>query len=147
MKYIKKIFGAKYCPEKVIPNILFALVILILISAVLPARLKDEEGALVKKGELIEYEVGGAVPVDIYIRQFDAWKKGQIELDLEVDRRLAELENPYDPTQRKQSGARYNWDYALYDGKYYSYFGIAPILTVHAPIYAVTGKLPNIALT
>ena len=30
--------------------------------------------------------------------------------------------------------------------KYYSYFGIAPILTVHAPIYAFTGKLPNIPL-
>ena len=148
MKYIKKIFGASFCPEKLIPNILFALVILILISAVFPARLKDEEkGTPVKAGELIEYEVGGAVPVDIYIRQFDAWKKGQIELDLEVDRRLAALENPYDPSERKSSGARYNWDYALFDGKYYSYFGIAPILTVHAPIYAVTGKLPNIALT
>ena len=125
MKYIKKIFGASFCPEKLIPNILFALVILILISAVFPARLKDEEkGTLVKAGELIEYEVGGAVPVDIYIRQFDAWKKGQIELDLEVDRRLAALENPYDPSERKSSGARYNWDYALFDGKYYSYFRV-----------------------
>jgi hypothetical protein len=99
MKYIKKFFGATFCPEKLIPNILFALVILLLINALFPARLKNEEGAPVKEGKLIEYEVGGAVPVDIYIRQFDAWKKGQIELDLEVDRRLAALENPYDPTE------------------------------------------------
>ena len=147
MKYIKKLFGATFCPEKLIPNILFALVILLLINALFPARLKNEEGAPVKEGKLIEYEVGGAVPVDIYIRQFDAWKKGQIELDLEVDRRLAALENPYDPTERKNSHARYNWDYAFFDGKYYSYFGIAPILTVHAPIYAVTGKLPDIPMT
>ena len=147
MKYIEKIFGAKYCPEKVISNILFALVVLLLINALFPSRLKNEEGDLVKKGELVEYEVGGAVPADIYIRQFDAWQKGQIELDLEVDRRLAALENPYDPTERKNSGARYSWDYAFFDGKYYSYFGIAPILTVHAPIYALTGKLPNIPLT
>ena len=146
-KYINKIFGAKFCPEKIIPNVLFVLVIMILIGALFPARLKDEEGILVKEGELIEYEVGGQVPADIYIRQFDAWQKGQIELDLAVDRRLAALENPYDPTERKNSGARYSWDYAFFDGKYYSYFGIAPILTVHAPIYAVTGKLPNIALT
>ena len=147
MKYIKKFFGATFSSEKLIPNILFALVILLLINALFPARLRNEEGALVKKGELLEYEVGGRVPVDIYIRQFDAWKKGQIELDLEVDRRLAALENPYDPNERSRSRARYNWDYAFFDGKYYSYFGIAPILTVHAPIYAVTGKLPNIALT
>ena len=146
-KIINTIFGAIYCPERIMPNILFALVVLILVGAVFPALLMDEEGALVKKGELIEYEVGGRVPTDIYIRQFDAWKKGQIELDLEVDRRLSALENPYDPAERKSSGARYNWDYAFFDGKYYSYFGIAPILTVHAPIHALTGKLPNIALT
>ena len=147
MKYIKKFFGASFCPEKIIPNILFALVVLILINALFPVRLKDEEGILVKKGELVEYEVGGRVPTDIYIRQFDAWQKGQVELDIAVDHRLAELENPYDPTERKNSGARYSWDYAFFEGKYYSYFGIAPILTVHSPIYALTGKLPNIALT
>ena len=107
-KIINTIFGAIYCPERIIPNILFALVVLILVGAVFPARLKDEEGALVKKGELIEYEVGGRGPTDIYIRQFDAWKKGQIELDLEVDRRLSALENPYDPAERKSSGAREN---------------------------------------
>ena len=147
MKLINKIFGAKYCPEKLIHNILFALVVLLLISAVFPSRLKNEEGNIVKESELVEYEVGGRVPTDIYIRQFDAWQKGQIELDLEVDRRLAALENPYDPTERKNSGARYNWDYAFFDGKYYSYFGIAPLLTVYAPIHAVTGKLPNIPMT
>ena len=147
MKIINKIFGAKYCPEKIIPNVLFALVILILINALFPTQTKEEGETPTKEGELLEYEVGGRVPTDIYIRQFDAWKKGQIELDLEVDRRLAALENPYDPTERKNSRARYNWDYAFFDGKYYSYFGIAPILTVHAPIHALTGKLPNIPLT
>ncbi len=136
---INKIFGAKFCPEKIADNILFLLVVILLVSACFPT--------MVKEKELIEYEVGGRVPADIYSRQFDAWKKGQIELDLAVDHRLAELENPYDPTERANSGARYNWDYAFFDGKYYSYFGIAPILTVHAPIHALTGKLPNIPYT
>ncbi len=136
MKYIKKFFGASFCNEKITSNILFALVILLLINALFSTQTKERA--------LLDYEVGGRVPADIYIRQFDAWKKGQIELDLEVDRRLAALENPYDPNERSKSHARYNWDYAFFDGKYYSYFGIAPILTVHAPIYAVTGKLPDI---
>ena len=139
MKQIKNFFGAKYCPEKLMNNILFVLVVILLISACFPT--------MTKETELLDYEVGGRVPVDIYIRQFDAWQKGQIELDLPVDPRLAELENPYDPAERRNSGARYSWDYAFFDGKYYSYFGIAPILTVHSPIYALTGKLPNIPYT
>ena len=76
MKIINKIFGAKYCPEKIIPNVLFALVILILINALFPTQTKEEGEVPTKKGELLEYEVGGSVPTDIYIRQFDAWKKG-----------------------------------------------------------------------
>ncbi len=135
---INKIFGAKFCPEKLISNILFALVVLLLVGACFPT--------LGKETELYEYEVGGAVPADIYGRQFDAWQKGQIELDISVDPRLAELENPYDPAARSASKARYSWDYAFFDGKYYSYFGIAPILTVHAPIHAFTGKLPNVPM-
>ena len=138
-KYINKFFGASFCPEKIISNVLFFLVVILLVSACFPT--------MVKEKELVEYEVGGRVPADIYIRQFDAWQKGQIELDLPVDHRLAELENPYDPDARRKSGAAYSWDYAFFDGKYYSYFGIAPILTVHAPIYALTGKLPNIPYT
>ena len=138
MKLIKKIAGLNYSPKKIYQNILFALVVLLLVGACFPT--------LGKETELYEYKVGGSVPTDIYVRQFDAWQKDQIELSLNVDPRLAALENPYDPAQRSASKARYNWDYAFFDGKYYSYFGIAPILTVHAPIYAFTGKLPNIPL-
>lgn len=138
MKLIKKIAGLNYSPEKVYQNILFALVVLILAAACFPT--------MGKETELYEYKVGESMPSDIFGRQFDAWQKGQIELDLPVDRRLAELDNPYDPTARKESGARYYWDYAYFEGKYFSYFGIAPIITVHAPIHAATGKLPNVPM-
>ena len=112
---------------------------LLLASACFPVTVKDTGWN--------EYSVDGKNATDIYTRQFDAFMKGQIELDLPVDPRLAALENPYDPAARRESGASYSWDYAFFDGKYYSYFGIAPILTVHAPIHALTGKLPNIPLT
>ena len=104
MKQIKKIFGAKYCPESIINNVLFLLVVLILVAACFPT--------MGKEPELIEYEVGGRVPTDIYIRQFDAWQKGQIELDLEVDRRLAALENP--PISKSQVSKRLQKIYSLY---------------------------------
>ncbi len=134
----KKFIGISFSNKELIHNILFFLVVLILVSACFPT--------MVKEPELLEYSVGGRVPADIYIRQFDAWQKGMIELDLPVDERLAALENPYDPAARKQSGAAYSWDYAFFDGKYYSYFGIAPIIMLYAPMHALTGNLPNIPL-
>ena len=139
MKMIKTILGAHFCPKNLYNNILFLLVVLLLASACFPVTVKDTGWN--------EYSVDGKNATDIYTRQFDAFMKGQIELDLPVDPRLAALENPYDPAARRESGASYSWDYAFFDGKYYSYFGIAPILTVHAPIHALTGKLPNIPLT
>lgn len=138
MKLIKRIAGAHFRPERIYDNILFVLVVLILASACFPV--------MVKETKQIDYSVDGRVATDIYTRQFHAFMKGQIELDLDVDPRLEALENPYDPAERKQSGARYNWDYAYFEGKYYSYFGIAPILTLYAPMYALMGTLPNVPL-
>ncbi len=138
MKLIKKIADVNYRPQNIYDNILFVLVILLLASACFPVMVKD--------AEVHEYSMDEKIATDIYTRQFDAFMKGQIELDLEVDPRLAALENPYDPAERKSAGARYNWDYAFYEGKYYSYFGIAPILTLYAPMYALTGTLPNVPM-
>jgi hypothetical protein len=75
-----------------------------------------------------------------YEQQFDAFMKGQLHIDLEPERALAELENPYDPYQRE--GIYYLWDRAYYDGKYFSYFGIAPIITVYYPYYLINNALP-----
>lgn len=75
-----------------------------------------------------------------YEQQFDAFMKGQLHIDLAPDKALAELENPYDPYQRE--GIYYLWDRAYYDGKYFSYFGVAPILTVYYPYYFINGALP-----
>ena len=77
-----------------------------------------------------------------YEQQFDAFLKGQLHLDFAPDARILALENPYDPTARAETGAWYPWDRALFEGKYYSYFGIAPLLTVYFPYYALTGALP-----
>ncbi len=133
MKALKRIFGAVFDPKDVACNLSFMLVILLLIGFCLPTMVKER--GTVEPGE-----------TDIYTRQFDAWLKGQLALDMPVDPVLAELENPYDPAARSEAGAYFKWDYALYEGKYYCYFGIAPLLTVYAPMYALTGELPNIPL-
>ena len=39
----------------------------------------------------------------------------------------------------------YHWDRAFYNGKYYSYFGLAPLFMVYYPVYWLTGMLPTTA--
>ena len=78
-----------------------------------------------------------------YIQQFDALKKGQTNIDWEADPALEELENVYDYSERTASKIYYLWDRAYYDGKYYSYFGLAPVLTVYFPYYWINGTLPG----
>ncbi len=75
-----------------------------------------------------------------YVQQTDAFIKGQLHIDYPVSEELLSLENPYDRDAR--SGLSYLYDRAMYDGKYYSYFGIAPILNVYLPHYAIKGTLP-----
>ena len=83
---------------------------------------------------------------DPYIQQFDAFMKGQLHLDVKPDEKLALLNNPYDIAERTQSGVDYMWDRAYFDGKYYSYFGVTPLLLVYFPYYFITGSLPNAGL-
>lgn len=74
----------------------------------------------------------------------DAFEKDQVYLDVNVDPALEEMANPYDSGVR--GGVGY-WDYAYYNGKFYSYFGVAPVLTFYYPYYKLTGKLPTPAMS
>ncbi len=99
-------------------------------------------GATAESEPVIEYPLSGNVEnYSPYVQQFDAFQKGQLNIDVEPDERLLELQNPYDPNQRNDID--YLWDRAFYDGKYYSYFGVAPIITIYYPFWLITGSLPN----
>lgn len=67
---------------------------------------------------------------------------GEVYLDREVEEYLIEMDNPYDYQAREQlaeeKGKDYFWDAAYYDGKYYVYFGIFPVLIFHLPYYLIT---------
>ena len=76
---------------------------------------------------------------DQYERMTDAILDGHLYLDYEVDEKLLEMENPYDPQARKQLGVRYHWDHAFYNGKYYMYFGVIPVFLVFLPYRLITG--------
>lgn len=82
---------------------------------------------------------------DPYPRQLDAFLKGQVKLDVQVNPELAALENPYDPSARAQGNIPYEYDSAYYNGAYYSAFPPAPLL-LYAPLYLLSGQMPSALL-
>lgn len=63
--------------------------------------------------------------------------KGQLSLDTPADPALALMENPYDPVQRSGHGMH---DVSYYQGNYYIYFGVTPVLLLFLPFHAITGS-------
>lgn len=76
-----------------------------------------------------------------YIQQFDAFMKGQFHIDVQPSAELLALQNPYSPSERY--GIQLMFDRAFFEGRYYSYFGIAPIITVYLPLYLMSGIIPG----
>ncbi len=83
--------------------------------------------------EVNDYPVG-----EQYDKLADALLKGNLSLDYRVSQGLLALENPYDRTARE--GVVYRWDTAFYQGKYYCYFGIVPVLLFYLPFNLLTGR-------
>lgn len=88
----------------------------------------------------------------------DAFLKGQLHLDLEVPQGLIESERPYDMAYMESRGIFLSGniksldsmknalllDHTYYNGKYYSYFGMLPVVVLFAPYKLITGHyLPN----
>lgn len=82
----------------------------------------------------------------IYYQIFNSLKNGHVHLDFEPSPELMGLENPYDPSAR--GGISYLWDHAYFNGKYYCYYGLTPVLLVMFPIYWLSGckYIPSILL-
>ncbi len=68
----------------------------------------------------------------------DAFEAGQVSLLRQAEDDLLSLENPYDWSQRNAAGVSYAWDHLLYEGKYYSYYGIAPVVALFLPYHMAT---------
>jgi len=87
----------------------------------------------------------------------DALLKKQLHLDIKVPKALLETERPYDLVNRTnlgivQSGRTYLDtlenvivpDMSFYKGKFYSYFGMVPVIILFTPYKLITGDyLPN----
>lgn len=79
---------------------------------------------------------------DYYSQMTVSLEKGQVYLDEEPYEFLSKIDNPYDYSQRDNKGY-YLWDSAYYKGKYYSYYGITPVITLLLPFHYLNGNFLN----
>lgn len=85
-----------------------------------------------------------------YQQLADSFIDGRLYLEDTPPEFLQEMDNPYDYGARSDAAAEnnetYYWDAAYYEGRYYVYFGVIPVLLLYLPFKAITGMdLPNIA--
>ena len=78
-----------------------------------------------------------------YYNVIDALKEGKLSF-ADGSASLDALHNPYDYGERLNQKVDFMWDNAYYNGKYYSYFGVAPAILLYLPYNLITGQdLPN----
>ncbi len=66
--------------------------------------------------------------------------QGHLYIDYDdIDPRLEELDNVYDPNERWISGVNVHPDHAYYKGRYYMYFGVVPAILLFLPYHILTG--------
>ena len=80
----------------------------------------------------------------------DAFESGQVELKDMPGSDLLSMENPYDWSARVEKGVNAKWDHVMFDGKYYSYYGVGPVILLYLPYHLITGhylaSLPGVVL-
>ena len=84
-----------------------------------------------------------------YQQLTESFLDGRLYLDKVPPDYLAEMENPYDYSERveqkNEHGESYYWDAAYYNGRYYVYFGVVPVLLTYLPYRLITGTaMPNV---
>ena len=79
-----------------------------------------------------------------YFELAQALAHGQLFLDDVPSDALAGLSNPYDTALRDAAGVSARWDTAYFQGRYYVYFGVLPVILFHLPCYLLFGAaFPN----
>lgn len=128
----KSIYTLEYNSEDKLHNYRFVLNLIVL-SAFLFLYVLCQYGTdkLLIKPEDINKE-------DSILMQTEAFVNGSVPLLEPAPDELKNMENPYDNVKRDEV-TNYLYDVAYYDGNYYNYFGIAPIITSILPFRLITG--------
>ncbi len=117
---------------------IFILAILCMILTIYITAQIDPYKFILSPSEIGLSSAGGSI--DCVSMQAEAFANGQVELLVSAPKELRELSNPYDISLRQEKKVNYLYDTAYYNGKYYNYFGVAPILTSILPFRLLTGN-------
>ncbi len=84
-----------------------------------------------------------------YQQLAESFLDGRLYLEQVPPDYLAEMENPYDYSERVEQKNKHNesyyWDAAYFNGRYYVYFGVVPVLLTYLPYRLITGTaMPNV---
>ncbi|MBO4579860.1 MAG: hypothetical protein J5715_06885 [Clostridiales bacterium] len=133
-----KLYDIRYDRSNSYHRIIIELIVFAAVAATFTVQGPDKN--------IVDYPLTQPVDYyDIYVQTFDAFEKGQLNIDFDPPAGLAELDNPYDFSERNAAGLedQFLWDRAYFNGKYYSYFGVVPIFINYYPIYWMTGSVPT----
>lgn len=79
----------------------------------------------------------GARQTDYYNLLVDGFLDGHLYMKVAVPEELLKLADPYNPTTRPAGIALH--DATMYQGRYYIYFGVGPVVTLVLPFRVLTG--------
>ncbi len=129
----KNLYKVKYDENSKVQNYTFILNLIVFLCFVAIYTIcQFDFPTLLVKPEEINKE-------DSILMQTEAFVNGSIPLLEEPDEKLKNMENPYDNVKRSDENINYLYDVAYYNGHYYNYFGIAPIITSLLPFRLITG--------
>ncbi len=120
-----------------------ALIALLLVAALALGSAAVIINYLPEGDPALAYSRSAPLPNSEYQRLARQLAEGKTWLPEDAPAYLLEMENPYDTVLRQQlqasTGESYLWDTAFYNGRYYVYFGVVPVLLMYLPYYLITG--------
>lgn len=120
--------------KKLYARAVYVITAIMLVTAVLITALYNLDNSNIAFNKLFQ-ESGNQISQELV----DAFEKGQVSLLDTPHDSLLSLDNPYDWGERSNKGIGYKWDHLLFEGKYYSYYGIAPVILLFLPFHLLTG--------
>jgi len=70
----------------------------------------------------------------------DALLMGQLHLDMEAHESLLNATQPHSIAYRGANWIHSPWDFVFFNGRFYSYFGITPVVLLFLPYYLMRGE-------
>lgn len=131
----RKMNTAYYQSKSFCTKLAVIVTVIALIAAVKIVSVNSKLETLSDWKNELKQESGNQISMELV----DAFEAGSSSLLFDVDEKLLELENPYDWGLRNDSVAEAKWDHVMYNGKYYSYYGIAPVILLFLPYHMITG--------